>query len=150
MVHDVVHHIVISNPPLASRIRRLHGDKLEAARQEFLSMEKEGIIRRSTSPWASPLHMVQKKDGTWPPCGDFRRLSLVTEPDRYSLPNMLDFSESQSSPMDVPSFPRLICARGRCWSTRLTSRRWLSSCPVDFLCSSSCHPPVLRGEGCPA
>jgi hypothetical protein len=49
-VHDVVHHIVTSNPPLASRIRRLHGDKLEAARQEFLTMEKEGIIRRSTQP----------------------------------------------------------------------------------------------------
>jgi hypothetical protein len=56
-------------------------------------MEKEGIIRRSTSPWASPLHMVAKKDGSWRPCGDFRRLNLVTEPDRYPLPNMLDFAD---------------------------------------------------------
>jgi hypothetical protein len=36
--------------------------------------------------------MVMKKDGTWRPCGDFRRLNLVTEPDTYPLPNMLDFS----------------------------------------------------------
>jgi len=36
--------------------------------------------------------MVMKKDGSWRPCGDFRRLNLVTEPDTYPLPNMLDFS----------------------------------------------------------
>jgi hypothetical protein len=48
-------------------------------------------VQRSTSPWASPLHMVMKKDGSWRPCGDFRRLNLVTEPDTYPLPNMLDF-----------------------------------------------------------
>jgi hypothetical protein len=59
-------------------------------------MERDGIIERSTSPWASPLHMVPKKDGSWRPCGDFRRLNLVTEPDVYPLPNMLDFSERLS------------------------------------------------------
>ncbi len=59
-------------------------------------MEREGIIQRSTSPWASPLHMVPKKDGTWRPCGDFRRLNLVTEPDVYPLPNMLDFADRLS------------------------------------------------------
>jgi len=36
--------------------------------------------------------MVMKKDGTWRPFGDFRLLNLVTEPDTYPLPNMLDFS----------------------------------------------------------
>jgi hypothetical protein len=56
-------------------------------------MEAEGIIRRSTGPWASPLHLVKKKDGSWRPCGDFRRLNLVTEADQYPLPNMLDFAD---------------------------------------------------------
>ncbi len=92
-VHDVEHHIKTTGPPLASRFQRLGGAKLEAARSEFESMEREGIIRRSTSPWASPLHMVPKKDGSWRPCGDFRRLNLVTEADVYPLPNMLDFSD---------------------------------------------------------
>ncbi len=32
--------------------------------------------------------MVRKADGSWQPCGDFRRLNLVTEPDVY-LHNML-------------------------------------------------------------
>ncbi len=92
-VHDVVHHIKTVGPPIASRFWRLEGGKLEAARHEFEVMEREGIIRRSTSPWASPLHMVAKKDGSWRPCGDFRRLNLVTEADVYPLPNMLDFSD---------------------------------------------------------
>jgi hypothetical protein len=33
-----------------------------------------------------------KTDGSWRPCGDFRRLNLVTMPDSYPLPNMMDFS----------------------------------------------------------
>ena len=36
--------------------------------------------------------MVRKADGSCRPCGDFRRLNLVTEPDVYLLPNMLDFT----------------------------------------------------------
>jgi hypothetical protein len=95
-VHGVEHHIVTSGPPIASRFRRLEGAKLEVARREFEAMEREGIIERSTSPWASPLHMVPKKDGSWRPCGDFRRLNLVTEADVYPLPNMLDFSDRLS------------------------------------------------------
>ena len=95
-VHDVQHHIKTVGPPLASRFRRLEGNKLQAARAEFEQMEKDGVVRRSTSPWASPLHMVPKKDGSWRPCGDFRRLNLVTEPDRYPLPKMLDFADRLS------------------------------------------------------
>jgi hypothetical protein len=49
-VHDVVHHIKTSGPLIASRFRRLEGGKLEATRREFGAMEREGIIRRSTSP----------------------------------------------------------------------------------------------------
>jgi hypothetical protein len=75
---DVEHHIVTTGPPNASCFWRLEGAKLKAAREEFQTMEQEGIIRRSTSPWALPLDMVAKKDGSWRRCGDFRRLSLIT------------------------------------------------------------------------
>jgi hypothetical protein len=71
----------------------LEGAKLEAAKADFAAMEADGVVRRSSSPWASPLHMVLKKDGSWRPCGDFRRLNLVTQPDKYPLPNMLDFAQ---------------------------------------------------------
>jgi hypothetical protein len=90
---DVKHYIKTTGPPIASRFRRLDGEKLAAARAEFLQMEKDGIVRWSDSPWSSPLHMVRKPDSSWRPCGDYRRLNLVTMPDSYPLPNMLDFTE---------------------------------------------------------
>ena len=55
-------------------------------------MESAGIIRRSSSPWASPLDIVKKPDGSWRPCGDYRCLNTRTVPDRYPLPNLADFS----------------------------------------------------------
>ncbi len=90
--HDVVHHIVTHGPPIASKFRKLDGEKLAAAKAEFKQLEEDDIIQRSKSPWSSPLHMVRKADGSWRPCGDFRRLNLVAEPDVYPLPNMLDFA----------------------------------------------------------
>ena len=55
-------------------------------------MEKMGIVRRSDSPWASPLHVVPKADGSWRLCGDYRRLNVVTQDDRYPLPHIHDFN----------------------------------------------------------
>ncbi len=45
-----------------------------------------GIIRRFASPWATPLHVVREADGSFRPCGDYRRLNEITTPDRYPTP----------------------------------------------------------------
>ena len=86
------HYITTTGPPIHARPRKLDGEKLAVARAEFKKMEDLGIIRRSDSPWASPLHVVPKADGGWRPCGDYRRLNLVTEDDRYPLPHIQDFN----------------------------------------------------------
>ncbi len=90
--HGVEHHIVTQGPPVHARARRLDNEKLTAVKEEFLKMEKMGIIRRSKSPWSSPLHVVPKSDGSWRPCGDYRHLNAASEDDRYPLPHIQDFN----------------------------------------------------------
>ncbi len=91
----MVHHIdTDSAAPVFACPRRLDPEKHRIAEEEFLlAMEKAGIIRRSNSPWVSSLHLVPKKDGSWRPCGDYRRLNTVTIPDRYPLPNMQSLND---------------------------------------------------------
>jgi hypothetical protein len=92
-LHATVHHIETNGPPVNSRPRRLHPDKLAMAKAEFDKMEDMGIVRRSNSNWASPLHMAPKKEvGQWRPCGDFVALNLQTKPDRYPVPNLHDYN----------------------------------------------------------
>ena len=46
--------------PIAYKARKLSPSKLECAKKEFDMLLQMGIIRRSDSPWASPLHLVKK------------------------------------------------------------------------------------------
>nr|XP_023028714.1 uncharacterized protein LOC111516846 [Leptinotarsa decemlineata] len=61
--HKTVHHIhTTPSQPVAVKPRRLSRDRLNAAKKEFESMLRLGICRPSESSWASPYHMVHKKD----------------------------------------------------------------------------------------
>ncbi|UYV76053.1 hypothetical protein LAZ67_13002335, partial [Cordylochernes scorpioides] len=89
--HSVKHYIPTRGQPIHSKARRLDSQRLTLAQAEFQYMLNNGIIRPSNSPWASPLHLVSKKDESLRPCGDYRRLNAVTLPDRYPIPRLDDF-----------------------------------------------------------
>lgn len=90
----IYHRIETTGQPVHSRARRLSPEKLAAARAEFDTLIRAGICQASSSNWSSPLHMVQKADGSWRPCGDYRALNAQTIRDRYPLPYLSDFSSN--------------------------------------------------------
>jgi hypothetical protein len=140
--HDVLHHITTTGPPLTAKFPRQDGEKLATAQAEFTSLERDGIVRRSDSPWASPLHMVRKKDGGWRPCGDFRRLNLVTVPDSYPLPNMMDVATKMAG---CRVFSKVDLRKGitRSQSTHLIFPRRPSPRRSGY--SSTCACPSVSG-----
>ena len=89
--HRTQHHIRTSGPPCVAKLRKLSPEKLEILRTELDKLLQLGIIYRSESEWASPVHLVQKKGGGWRITGDFRQLNRQTISDRYSIPLLSDF-----------------------------------------------------------
>ena len=91
--HNVAHHIVTRDPPCSARPHRLSPNRLKLAKGEFQHMLDLGIIRPSSSSWASPLHMIPKSQpGDWRLCGDYPALNHATIPDQYPVPHLHDFS----------------------------------------------------------
>ena len=68
-------------PPFAKR---------KVAEKEMERMLAQGVIEPSSSPWASPVVLVTKKDGSIRFCVDFRKVNGVTVKDAYPLPRIVD------------------------------------------------------------
>ncbi|UYV72261.1 hypothetical protein LAZ67_9002385 [Cordylochernes scorpioides] len=69
-------------PRRLSMTRRNEVDKL------IEELTEQDVIERSSSPWASPVVLVKKKDGSTRFCVDYRRLNDLTKKNSYPLPRI--------------------------------------------------------------
>ena len=83
-----------NNRPVKQPPRRVPIALAEEERKAIIELKDKGIIRPSNSPWASPLVLVQKKNGKIRVCVDYRRVNNLTSKDAFPLPKIQDCLDS--------------------------------------------------------
>ncbi|GFW71823.1 transposon Tf2-11 polyprotein [Trichonephila clavipes] len=74
-------HLPVAVPPY-----RTNPSKKEILKQEIDRLLSEGIIEECESPYASPVVLIPKPNGTFRLCIDYRKLNEITVADTYPLP----------------------------------------------------------------
>ena len=74
--------------PIKQPCRRLPLAQRPLVEAELDKMLQADVVEASTSPWASPLVLVTKKDGSVRFCVDLRAVNAVTKKDAYPLPRI--------------------------------------------------------------
>ena len=82
--------------PIRQQARRLPPFQREQVHQLLQDMLSRDVIQPSTSPWASPVVLVKKKDGSIRFCIDYRKLNAITHKDAYPLPRIDDTLDTLS------------------------------------------------------
>lgn len=67
---------------------RLAPQEKQIVREKIQELSDAQVIRESSSPFASPILLVKKKDNTDRMCVDFRELNSNTRPEHYPLPRI--------------------------------------------------------------
>jgi hypothetical protein len=101
--------------PIRQKPYRIPFARREAVKKEKEDMLKNGIIKQSESPWASPIVLVPKPDGSWRMCIDFRKLNNVTKFDNYPIPRMDDILDKLGRARYITT---LDCCKGY-WQIKL-------------------------------
>ena len=105
-------------------------------------MLDQGVVISSASPWASPIVLVAKKDGSTRFCVDHRKLNAVTKLDVYPLPCIDDSLDLLA---DANFFTSLDLASGY-WQVGM--RRIQRENSVHYSCGAfrPCHLSAFNGE----
>ena len=74
--------------PLRQPPRRLPLAKREVSEQEVKAMAEGAIIEPSSSPWASPIVLVSKRDGSYRYCINYSKVNDLTHKNSYPLPRI--------------------------------------------------------------
>ena len=90
-VYDHAISLLPDSAPVNSRPYRYspaHKDEIEKQVREMIAA---GLVSPSMSPFASPVLLVKKKDGTWRFCVDYRRLNNITVKSKFPIPVVDEF-----------------------------------------------------------
>ena len=85
--HDIE---VTTTRPLSQQPYRVGPAKQEEIARQVQKLIDLDCVEPSTSPWASPVVLVAKPDGSWRFCVDYRALNAHTVRDVYPLPRIQD------------------------------------------------------------
>jgi hypothetical protein len=76
--------------PVRSPFYRQDPIKKKVTEDLVNELSENGLVKRSTSCWHSPVVLVKKKDNTWRFAVDYRKLNQITEPIFQPLPRLED------------------------------------------------------------
>ena len=92
--NEIVHTDTVQCPikttgnPIRQKPHRTNPVERKIIQNHVSKMAERKVIRKSTSPWASPVILADKKNGKVRFCIDYRKLNNVTVKNAYPLPRM--------------------------------------------------------------
>ncbi len=81
--------------PIRQGMRRIP-QQIPVLKEEIDKLQKAEAIEPSISPFASPVILVRKKDGTMRLCIDFKKLNAITKQNAHPLPRIEDIFDTLS------------------------------------------------------
>ena len=128
------HHIDTGNsPPIRQPVCQISPHRREEVRELLSQILERGVVEPSSSPWASPIVLVQKKDGSTRFCIDYRKLNHMTRKETYPLPR-IDMTLDTLHGLPLTSS----AGTGRSKWPKPTRTRQLSAQPKGCSSSGSC------------
>lgn len=115
---DLISHEIplLEDAPVRQRYRRIPPSEYEAAKNHINQLLEARVIRESSSPYASPIVLVKKKDGSLRMCVDYRQLNARTRKDAFPLPRIEESLDSLA---------------GACWFSAMDLASGYNQVPVE-------------------